>query len=374
MPGDDWNILAGRLTGDGFVTGLIGELPIKISSIERRVSAPSLISGSITNAVRRLQGSDGRLLLEPKNTVIIAEASGRIKSMGIYQKPTFNGANWDISAIGLPGYAIGKQFVGDQEFIDADPLDIFRLIWDNLQSQPAGNLGITIDTLLSGKKVGTPKTDVDFTTNTGADVSFEAGPRKLAWHSTHDLGAEIDKYAKATPFDWLEQVYWAEDDQPHCHIRLGHPTIGASSNHPRLELGVNLATAPSVTGVEYFNEVIVLGAGEGPDRIRGHAGISDGRLREPKIIEDKNLDKVADANALAAETLNSLRGGFIVDTLEVWDHPDMPLESYELGNSYPLYAETEHVTVDDSVRLVARSDVPGGEEKATFTVIRQVTA
>lgn len=370
MAGEDWNILAGRMVGDGSVVDLIGELPIQISGITRRVSAPSTMSGMITNEVKRLKRDDGSLLLEPENTIIIAEASGQIRGMGIYQKPTFDGAQWSINTIGLPGYAIGLPYVGEDTFVGEDPLNIFRTIWANIQAQPGGNLGITVDGLMSGVEVGTESTDVGFTTTSGTSVSFEAGPRKLNWYQTFDLGSEIDKYAKSTPFDWIEQNYWEADDQPHCHIRLGYPTIGVTLDHPRLELGVNLATIPSVAVADYVNEVIVVGAGEGRDRIRGYAGITDGRVRKVKVIEDTNIDKVADANALAKATLDDTRGGFVVDTLEVWDKPDMPLESFELGNTYPLYAETEHVLVDSYVRLVERTDAPGGEEKATFTVIR----
>lgn len=369
MAGEDWNILAGRLSGDGGVDSLIGELPIKISSIDRSLSAPSSMSGTISNEVKRLKRDDGSLILEPGRTLLIAEASGVIKGMGIYQKPRFEGANWSMSAIGLPGYAIGMPYVGETSFTFEDPLNIFRHIWDNIQSQPHGNLGITIDDLLSGQKVGTVTEDVEFQTGAGTNVNFEAGPRKLNWYSTFDLGGEIDKYAKATPFDWLERNYW-DGDQPHCHIHLGFPQIGVERGHPRLELGVNLAAIPSVTNAEYFNEVVVLGAGEGRDRIRGYAGVNDGRLRKVKIVDQKSIDKLADANALAAATLASLRGEFVIDTVEVWDHPDMPLESFELGNEYPIFGETEQVVMDDYVRLIGRSDVPGGEEKATFTLLR----
>src|SRR3954454_12370301 len=113
MAGEDWNILAGRLVGADSVVDLIGDLPIKISGITRRMSAPSAMTGVITNEVKRLKRDDGSLLLEPENTVLIAEASGQIRGMGIYRKPTFDGANWSINTIGFPGYAIGLPYVGE---------------------------------------------------------------------------------------------------------------------------------------------------------------------------------------------------------------------------------------------------------------------
>jgi len=360
--------MAGYLDGDGHIEITETELPITISGITRNLSAPSNMSGRITNAVRRLKRA-GRPIFEPRNTVVLAEASGFIRGLGIYQKPTFTGADWDVAITGLGGYLTGQPYVGEKEYINADPLDIFRDAWANAQFQPRGNIGVTIDALKSPVRVGKPKEAVEFTTGGGESVSFDAGPRKLNWYQTLDLGREIDDYAKETPFDWLEHAYWL-GDEPRCHIKLGYPTIGHRAEHLSFVLGENLASEPGHSTSDFFNEVHVLGAGEGRDRIRGYDAISDGRLRWAKTIEDKSADTVAKANTAARELLRRSRGELVVDTLRVYDHSNARLEAIELGTEVWLQAETSWNEIEQWVRVVGRTDAPGRSDVAEFVVVR----
>jgi len=359
----EWNFLAGRLVGDGSIDILETELPIEVTSINRALSAPGTMDGKISNTVRRLT-KGGRPIFEPWNTVLIAEASGVIRGMSIYLKPTFNGATWDLEQVGLSGYPRGMPYDGEITFNQTDPLDIFRHIWDHLQGFAGGNLGVTIDrTATSPVRVGRPQVEGD----------NESGPRKLNWWETTDLGGAIDEYAKETPFDWVERVFW-DGTEPRCHIDLGYPTIGTRKDHYRLVLGENIGTVPTVTEADYYNGVLALGAGEGRARIRGWAGVSDGRLRRVRSIDDKGLAAVDQANARAREELDNTRGQILVDSVTVYDHPNAPLEAIELGDELPLYAETDHITVDSYVRVVAKDESPQTSDQATLTVVRQVTA
>lgn len=361
-------MMAGYLTGDGHIEIVETELPITISSIDRNLSAPSAMSGTITNAIRRLKNA-GRPVFEPRNTVILAEASGFIRGLGIYQRPTFTGANWALTTTGLGGYPMGQPYLGEQSYVEADPLDIYREIWANLQSQPRGNLGVTIDDLQSPVRVGSAKEDVAFTTGAGEAVSFEAGPRKLNFWQTLDCGRVIDDYAKEAPFDWLENPYWL-GDEPRCHIDLGYPTIGARKDHLSFVLGENLATEPGAVVTDFYNEVHVLGAGEGRDRIRGFAAVNDGRLRWAKTVEDKSAENVAKANAAASALLARSRGDVVVESLEVYNHPNAPLEGVEMGDEVLLQAETQWNDIEQWVRVVGRSEAPGRSDVVQFTVVR----
>lgn len=372
MASGDWNYMAGRLTGDGHIEVIEPELPINVSSVTRGLSAPSAMSATILNPTRRLMNG-GRPVFEPWNTVILAEAAGNLKAIGVYQpNPTFVGEEWSLTLAGLPSYAIGMPYTDSKYFIEADPLDIFRHIWTHLQAQPRGNLGITIDQLTSPVRVGKQVENVNFQTQAGEQVAFEAGPRKLNWWDTTNLGKEIDDYAKETPFDWLETVSW-DGDEPRCHIKLGYPTIGGRKTGPRLVLGENLATIPSVTETDYASEALVVGAGEGRDSVRGAASRNDSRIRRVKVVEDKSKKSKKAANALASETLARTNGEFIVEEVTVYDHPNYPLESIEPGDEVTLYAETDIVLVDQWVRVVSKTETPAESNVATLTIVRSTT-
>lgn len=363
MSAGDWNFLAGRFVGDGSIEIVETELPINITSIARTLSAPSAMDGTITNKVKRLQVG-GKPILEPWNTVLIAEASGIIRGMSIYLKPEFTGTAWNMRQIGLGGYPQGMPYDGETSFTDTDPMDIFRHVWDHLQGFDYGNIGVTIDREAhSPVRVGTAVAEGD----------TASGPRKLNWWETTDLGATIDSYAKETPFDWVEQYSW-QVDQPHCHIGMGYPTIGERKDHYRLVLGENMASVPGVTEADFVNGVLGLGAGEGRDRVRGWAGVTDGRIRRVRTVDEKGITSTEQMAARCRDELNSTRGQLLVDTVTVYDHPNAPLEAIELGDELPLYAETDHVLVDAYVRVVGKDESPQANDQATLTVVRQVYA
>jgi hypothetical protein len=355
----DWNFQAGRLTGDGHIEIIETELPIAVSSIETVLSAPCRMSGTITPGIARLK-SGGRAVFEPHNTVLIAEADGAPRGLGIYQPDSsFEDGAWNISTLGLTSYAAGTPFVGEENFVGEDPLDIFRFIWDHLQAQPMGDLGITVDSLTSPVRVGTAATTED---------SFEDGPRKLNLWDTPDLGREIDEYARSTPFDWLETLAW-NGDYPQCHIKLGYPVIGGRYPKLRLVAGENVLSRPRVQQHGYVNEVHVLGAGEGRARIRGQAGVTDGRIRRVRTIENPDVTSVADANRMASDELAVSRGDYFVDSVVVRDHPNAPLAELELGREIPLYSEGDQVDIDTWVRVIAKTETPGADSTAVLTLV-----
>ena len=437
---DGWNFLAGRLNGDGTVTVTEGDLPINITSIDTRMSAPSTMQGTISQEVKRLKTNDGVPVFEPGNTVIMAEASGILRAYGIYGLPTFRGSDWEMNIMGLSGYPIGMPYDGDVTFIQEDPLNIYRHIWSHLQSFPMGNLGVTVDTLTSPIRVGRSVEAVEaeaqqvsaarsivdrlnageavdstwgwtdapaevtkyksmllsqykgqggvvtnttaakawlnmfIATHTGSTSSgFEDGPRRLNWWTTTDLGSEIDELSRTAPFDWVERVSWGPQ-APMCHIQLGYPTIG--SRHPsyRFVLGENMATQPQVTESDFVNGAIVLGNGEGRERVVGRHGLTDGRIRRVRTVTDESLFSRADANARAAREVAAHRGDLVVDQVEVYEHKNAPLASIELGNEYAIFAEMDHATVDDYVRVVGKSENPGESDRVTLTVVRSGVA
>lgn len=360
MP-SDWNFQAGRLTGDGFIEITETELPINVNSVESVLSAPSRMSGTISPAVARLK-TGGRAVFEPYNTVIVAEANNQPIGMGIYQpESSFDNGSWSISTLGLTSYAVGTPYVGEENLVGVDPLDIFRLFWTHIQSQAMSNLGITVDTTTSPVRVGKAASTTD-------DTSFEDGPRKLNLWDTPDIGRAIDEYARSTPFDWMETLAW-NGDYPQCHIKLGYPVIGGRYPKLRLVVGENIVTRPRVQQNGYVNQVHVLGAGEGRARVRGYAGISDGRIRRVRTIEDPDVTTVADANRMASDELAVSRGEYFIDSVTVRDHPNAPLAELELGREVPIYAEGDQVDVDSWARVIGKTIQPGADGTAVLTLV-----
>jgi hypothetical protein len=228
-----------------------------------------------------------------------------------------------------------------------------------LQAIDGGNIGVTLDQ--------TTSTPIRVGTKEPAEGSTEeGGPRVLSWWETTDMGAEADQLCSETPFDWIERWYWDSDNLPRTRIDFGYPEIGGRNRRHRMVLGENLATAPSIAASEYRTGVHVLGSGEGRDRVHGVAGGYNGRVRRVVTIDDQGIRTKTAADRRAQRELAASQGQFLVEQVEVYDHPNLPLASIELGNEYHLYAETDWATVDQFVRVVAKSENPQEGDRATL--------
>lgn len=205
-----WRYIVQRITGID-EADYLGEIPISDVQITDTLSGPSGLTGTITPEIGMAKAADGRPLLDEWGSAVWAEADGQIRGGGIVTYSRFNGAQWQLECTGFTGYPTDLPYTGAAYYgVQVDPLDMVRLIWDHIQSQPGGNLDLIVDDTTSPVRIGDELKNVEFTDSSGNTVSFEAGPYKLAWWVTDDLGREIDNLAKRTPFDYHETHQWAD--------------------------------------------------------------------------------------------------------------------------------------------------------------------
>lgn len=371
-----WRYFGQRITKDGF--GPLSELSAPLQGVSRtqRLSTANTASGLFTVRPQSMVDGDGNPLFKRWSTAIYAEYEDEIRDGWLVKDMRSDTDGWKLDLIGFAGYLIGLPYDGSTYFIEEDPLNIFRHIWTHAQEKPAGNLDMGVDTLTSPVRVGTQLENVEFVTGEGEQVAFEAGPKKLNYWQTHDLGKEIDDYAQETPFDWTEEHSWAgiyADEVKH-RIRLGYPRIGMRrADVTGLVYGQNVMTRPPAATGEYANECIVLGAGEGRDQIRGYAGRDDDSLRRVKVVEDKTLRSKLAADNRAVIELAKTRGEFTVETIRIRQHDNLDLWGIQLGDELPYYAETDEALFDFHVRVIGKTTSPDDEDTAELTVIRADT-
>lgn len=370
----DWRYFATRLHGDGTETMIASELPLSGVSITKVLSGPDEISGTIPVELAHLKGEDGEPVLLPWATALYAEHEGVIRGGGIVTDVRMEDGRLALTASGFRTYIDGIPYVDDRQWIQEDPLNLARHIWDHAQAQEGGNLGVILDETTSPVRVGTETEDVEFETGQGNQVSFEAGPYKLNFYSTHNLGQEFDNLAEATPFDYAEYHEWVGDVIRH-RIRLGYPMLGRMRNDLRFAIGENVMNSPAVSlaGDEYASEVIVLGAGEGRKMVRGYAAIEPApRLRRPVVITDKSARSVARANSIARSELRLREGSMDISTLLVRDHPHAPIGSWQEGDVIRVVGNSRGWGGDLYMlcRILDFTYQPGDTDLATLTVTR----
>lgn len=153
-----WRYIAQRVDG---ATGGLGEfldfnVPMQGVSLDEILSGHNSLTGTITPEYARLKGSDGRPLFEEWGTAIWAEApDGEIRGGGVLTHSGFEGPNWQLECTDLTGVTIDLPYTEANWWVNVDPMDVFRYVWRYIQSQPNGNLGITIDPTTSPMRIGT---------------------------------------------------------------------------------------------------------------------------------------------------------------------------------------------------------------------------
>ncbi len=354
-----WRYIAERVS-----TGEILDYNVPLSDVEivDRISGAPSLKGNIGPVQKRMLDATGRPLFEEWSTAIYAVADEKIMGGGILTDSTFNGPNWSLDCTGFTGYAYGTPYTGAWFGVEIDPADVFREIWRHVQSFPNGNIGLEIDTLLTGLSIGTVLEQVEFDTEHGP-VSFESGPVKLAWYLDQDCGDEIDSLCETTPMDWHEELTWRDSSMRSVKkfCRLGFPAIGTRRSDLSFVLGENVSKSPGVSrsGEDYANEVLVLGNGEGSDMIRGTASVPSDRLRRAKVVTDKALMSVAKINARARREVRNRKG--LGTITEVTIHPGSshaPLGSWTVGDEILVQARQDWTTTRQWARIISSTIKP----------------
>jgi len=350
------------------------DLPLSRVEVVHELSGPGGLTGTVPVEIGRLLTPDGKPLLLPWACAIWAEASGEIRGGGILVRSEFNGPSWSIECVGLSGYAAGQPWTGDEyKGVQVDPLSLVRRIWNHLQSQPDGDLGLVVDNTTSPVRVGTESKDVEFTTGAGRDVSFESGPVKFNPWTTSDLGKEIDDLAASTPFDYVTHTAWDGDSQRLAHrLELAYPRRGRRRTDMRFVVGENVTVDPRqvMDGDDFASEVLGLGAGDGRDMVRTIVTERKGRLRRAVTVADKSKRSKSALRSVAAGELKRRGGDVEVRDIEVAATPLADPMSVVVGDEIFIQSDVGWLDLNIWVRVVAVSIAPNNSSVVRFTVER----
>ncbi len=370
-----WRYFATRLDGDGGETMLDPDLPLEDVTIEDTLSGDNALSGKISPVYSRLLGPDGEPVMSEWSTAIYAEYDGDIRAGSILTHTGFDGPEWGLECVGFTGYGRDMPYVGNgYKGIKVDPLDVVRTIWNHIQNQPGGDIGLEWDDTTSPERIGTELKQVDFDTQSGP-VSFESGPYKLNWYTNHDLQGDVDDLATETPFDYHEKHSWNSDDTIRHFVKIGYPSLGRRRTDLRFVFGVNIFDPVQVErdGDLYASGTLVLGAGEGAGMmmaLREPIIRPGGRLRRVAVVVDDTIKSKKKAIA-RAEAENQWRSRLDdIDTVVVRDHPHANLGSVQVGDEIRIEGQGDWVDVDLWVRVLSIAYQPANGNVAEYRIAR----
>lgn len=344
------------------------DLPLEGVDLSLSLSAPTVMSATITHERPELVG-----LLRPYHVAIwVDDDSGDLHG-GILTDIDADGPKVSLTVAGYAYYPTGQPWT-DAEYqgIRVDPLDVVRRIWDRLQAIPGGDLHLEVDTTKSKVTVGEPERDVNFTdSNTGEEVSFEAGPYKLNYWGTADVGKEFADLIERAGATYLERHYWDGETIRH-RLQIDCPGRAVRRDDLRFVVGENVIVPPklSLPGTGYASEVLVLGAGEGRDARYASSGpVNTGGLYRAAVYSDKSITSNTKAQSIARAQAKKLSGDLEqITELLVLDHPNADLRSILPGDVIRVSGDTEWIELDTYARVTDISFNPATPHEGSLTI------
>jgi hypothetical protein len=193
----DWRYFAQRFDGDGNLGEFVDmALPLVDVEIEEVLSGVNGLTARIPVEYSRLQGPDGRPVFDEWGACIWAESPNGEVFGGILEKSGLIGSEWRIECIDLPGVMIEMPFDDAVYFVDVDPIDVFRYLWQWYQSRPGCNLGIGSDMTKSAVLLGANYVQIEDFDQEGGDPAASLEPAALSPSSYANNQEWLDKAVK----------------------------------------------------------------------------------------------------------------------------------------------------------------------------------
>ncbi len=335
---DMWRAHLYGMCWDGTVQMLAQGVPIGGLEVTTTLSGTDTIRGNLSPEIPGLVD-----LVVPGATAIMVElGQDNILAMCLVDDRAVSGPGLSVTASGFFGYLKGNPYTGTYSKIQVDPMSVIRHMWKHVQSRTHEDLGLVVDNVHTKVRVGEPKGEDEDGNET------DAQPYVLAWYQTDDLSTEFMQLQESTPFDFREVHTWDGTgvNDVHHRLQIGYPRLGRRQHELRFHLGENLVNAPSIDQAadDYAGQVMMLGAGEGSDKLRKTVATpyrppSGQEWRRPnriRIVDDPSLDTQAKVNAAARAEAKWRDGGPTVSDITVWDHENAPFGSWANGDDVHL--------------------------------------
>ncbi|MGW8554039.1 hypothetical protein [Streptomyces tubercidicus] len=335
-------------------------LPLTEVEFGPEISGPGSFSGTLTPPHARSMSD----MLDAGNSVLLVERNSQLLWGGLIWRAEPEGPKLPIEASGFTSYLhrchdLDGNLGGRGPYVEADPCDVIRDVWDYAQARTDGDLKVIVDDTKSKAKTGTAKDPYDI-------------PRSDA----RNVGEIVDEMAEIDEgLEWSETVTW-RGRRAERRIILGAPKLGRRRNDLTFTTGANVVGEPHVIkdADEYAQWVVGLGAGEGKKRKIMVDGHRNGRLRLEHRLETAEKDVAK----LTQRTRRERRARQVLATLtelEVTDHPAAPISSLRIGDHVRIRLHEPHVEYDGWNRIVGWTVRPAeGEnpERVTLKLERSV--
>lgn len=123
------------------------ELPLDTEGPEWVLSSYGIMDGVVSPDLGLLKAEDGRPVLEEWGTLIHAEVGEGETSRrwtGIVTRSELRGKEWTVTVFEFPGYLQGTPTETLIRGVDADPANLFRQVWQDVQAMPNSWMNVNV--------------------------------------------------------------------------------------------------------------------------------------------------------------------------------------------------------------------------------------
>lgn len=308
-------------------------LPVQDLAYGPELNGPGSLSGRLSPRLI----SQNPSFLDPGTTFIYTEAAGRLRWGGIVWHAEPQGDTFSFEAASWSSYLehrfdLDGNFGGRGPYVNADPCDAIRDVWEYAQSVADGSIGVVVDSRTSTAKLGTT-----------------AEPYKSGWWDSKTLGSHIDDFVsgEATP-DYTCDVAWADVAKTSVvrRIRIGWPRLGARRTDLTFASGVNIVEDPAIPlkGDDYAQVVIGMGEGDGSAKRRAISAVRNGRLRLEHVADYPGIKATDVLSSKAAAERKRRQNLGTVDQITIRDTKAAPFGSWQVGDD--VYTRVHNAWTD----------------------------
>lgn len=271
--------------------------------------------------------------------------------------------------IGTSGIAHNYPWeIAPKSYVHAEAFDVFREIFDYIQGEPKADLGIQVDDTISGVTVGEPERDVSFTTESGQEVDFTAGPWKLEPWSDDDLSARLVELIDTVGGEWREESTPSDTAQgaPSVRIRLwDQRSPSTTRHHLHFEIGDNLHDPEITSDTGEPHRVRIIGDGSGSTAPIGQADNFDAPgARWVHTEADNSVTTKRAADQRADDVLKQMMTNqHELTQATVNDSNSAPFSQWGVGDIIHVKGETALATVDHWSRITKLTHQPDKQRR-----------
>ena len=149
----EWRYLAYRLDGAGGQALLMPDLLLADVELGPTLSGAPTFKATVPVEVP-LYLDGGEPVFVPWSTMVAVDYGGDLRGCFIVTDVSEQGPKLDLTGVGYTGYPKGLPAEGERSFTDTDATDVLRAIWANVQGQPGANLGVVVDDVKGGARLG----------------------------------------------------------------------------------------------------------------------------------------------------------------------------------------------------------------------------